>query len=176
MNNAAVVNLYGGPGVGKSTLAATLYVELKRLGIDVEYVNEYAKELVYQNNATGLRDQILVFANQYHRLWTAAEHNKVVITDSPILLSTVYNPETSQYFRALIIEMHNKFNNMNILLKRNPQTHTMVGRIHSLTESISIDNRIKNILEEEGMDYAEFDPISDNISALGKLIIEEFNL
>ena len=30
------LNLYGGPGVGKSTLAAEIFVELKRRGIRAE--------------------------------------------------------------------------------------------------------------------------------------------
>jgi hypothetical protein len=99
-----------------------------------------------------------------------------VVTDSPIILSTVYNPETSINFRALILEMHNKFNSMNIVLKRNPETHTMVGRVHSLTESISLDRRIVDVLVEEGIDFAQFDPVNDNLQVLLELIIQEFKL
>jgi adenylate kinase family enzyme len=169
-----VVNCFGGPGVGKSTLAARLYSELKQQHIDVEYVNEYAKELVYQENRLALKDQILVFANQYHRLWTAAQHNHVVITDSPIILSAIYNPDTSTNFRALTIEMHMRFTSINILLKRTTQAHTMTGRIHSLTESISIDNRIRALLDEQQIEYEEFDPIHDNVTPLVRLIRQEF--
>lgn len=169
-----VCNILGGPGCGKSTLAATLYVELKRQHIDVEYVSEYAKELVYQENSVALKDQILVFAHQYHRLWTAAQHTHLVITDSPILLSAIYNPDTSHHFTALVVEMHKKFDTLNIVLKRSSQVHTMVGRIHSLTESVSIDNRIRTLLDEEQLEYAEFDPVHDNVQPLVRLIRQEF--
>ena len=40
-----VVNLYGGPGAGKSTAALQLVAELKKRGINADYVSEYAKEL-----------------------------------------------------------------------------------------------------------------------------------
>lgn len=176
MMTGKVVNLFGGPGCGKSTLAADLYTALKRQHIDVEYVNEYAKELVYQENTLALKDQILVFANQYHRLWTAAQHNAFVITDSPILLSAIYNPDTSHNFRALTIEMHKRFTSLNIVLKRTGQVHTMTGRIHSLTESVSIDNRIRALLDESEIEYAEFDPVHDNITPLLRLIRQEFDV
>ncbi len=171
-----IVNCFGGPGIGKSTLAAALYVELKKRHVEVEYVAEYPKELVYQERLLALKDQVFVFANQYHRLWTAARHNKLVITDSPIMLSMIYNPDTSHHFNELIAELHSKFTNINIVLKRTPETHSMVGRIHSLTESISVDNRIRTILDERAMEYVEFDPIHDNIHPLVKLIIQEYEL
>ena len=171
-----VVNIYGGPSIGKSTLAADLYVALKRQHIDAEYVNEYAKELVYQENTIALSDQILVFANQYHRVWTAAAHNQIIITDSPLLLSAIYNPDTSHHFRELILEMDSKFNILNIVLKRTQQPHTMTGRIHSLTESISIDNRVRALLEDNRMEYLEYDPMNDDVALLAKLIRQEFKL
>jgi hypothetical protein len=52
----------------------------------------------------------------------------------------------------------------------------MVGRVHSLTESISIDRRIRDVLIDEGIDFAEFDPVTDKLEALLELIIQEFNL
>lgn len=171
-----VINIFGGPGIGKSTLAAQIYTELKKRHINIEYIPEFPKELVYEERLLTLTDQIYVFAQQHHKIWTAARHNQLVVTDSPIVLSTVYNPETSANFRALIFEMHNKFNNLNIILKRNPETHSMVGRVHSLTESISIDRRIRDVLIDEGIDFAEFDPVTDKLEALLELIIQEFNL
>ena len=171
-----VVNLFAGPGAGKSTLAAQIYAELKKRHIDAEYVPEFPKELVYEERYLTLKDQVFVFATQNHKIWTAARHNQVVVTDSPILLSTVYNPETSVNFRTLVVEMHRQYQSLNIVLKRSPETHTPVGRVHSLTESISLDNRIRTVLEGEGIDFAEFDPVNDNLRVLLELIIQELGL
>ena len=39
-----VVNLFPGPGTGKSTGAAYIFSKLKMAGVDAEYVSEFAKE------------------------------------------------------------------------------------------------------------------------------------
>jgi len=174
MFSGNVVNIFAGPGAGKSTLSALLYSELKRQHVEVEYVNEYPKQLVYEENVLSLQNQILVFATQHHRIWTAARHNQIVITDSPILLSTLYNPDTSETFKDLILEMHNKFTNLNIVLKRVDSFHSMTGRIHSLRESIELDGQIRHLLQDHQMDYLEFDPQQDHIEPLVRLIKQEF--
>ena len=43
--NTLVVNLFGGPGTGKSTTMAHVFAELKWRGYDCEMSNEYAKEV-----------------------------------------------------------------------------------------------------------------------------------
>lgn len=40
-----VINLYGGPGTGKSTTAAMLFAKMKLAGFNCEYVPEFAKDL-----------------------------------------------------------------------------------------------------------------------------------
>lgn len=45
-----VVNLFAGAGAGKTTCAWEIASELKKRGIETEYVSEYAKELVWDNN------------------------------------------------------------------------------------------------------------------------------
>lgn len=41
-----VVNLFAQPGAGKSTGAAYLFYNLKCLGVNCEYVSEFAKDKV----------------------------------------------------------------------------------------------------------------------------------
>ncbi|MDR2715250.1 MAG: ATP-binding protein [Coriobacteriaceae bacterium] len=43
-----VVNLFGSPGVGKTTLAHWLVAELSKMGILTEYVPEVTKALIWQ--------------------------------------------------------------------------------------------------------------------------------
>ena len=38
-----VINLIGGPGCGKSTIAAELFSRLKKMGVTCELVTEYIK-------------------------------------------------------------------------------------------------------------------------------------
>ena len=47
MKNTVLINIYGGPAAGKSTVAAGLFYELKKKGYDCGLVTEMATELVY---------------------------------------------------------------------------------------------------------------------------------
>ena len=38
-----IINLFGGPGIGKSTQAAGLYYEMKKLNMNVEMPYEFPK-------------------------------------------------------------------------------------------------------------------------------------
>ena len=50
MRNTVVVNLFGGPGAGKTTCAWEIAAELKKLRYVTEYVPEVAKEYVWDGN------------------------------------------------------------------------------------------------------------------------------
>ena len=47
VKNTIIVNLFAGPGAGKTTCAWEIASELKKRNIQAEYVPEYAKELVW---------------------------------------------------------------------------------------------------------------------------------
>ena len=51
-----VINLFAGPGTGKSTTAAGLFYKMKSKGYMVELVTEFAKDLVYQESFFRLKD------------------------------------------------------------------------------------------------------------------------
>ena len=50
-----VINLLGGPGCGKSTVAAGIFHQLKSLGYSTELVTEYVKDIVYDKLANPVR-------------------------------------------------------------------------------------------------------------------------
>ena len=56
-----VVNLFGVPGAGKSTGAAYVFSKLKMKGINAELVTEFAKDIVWENNSRGLKNQEYIF-------------------------------------------------------------------------------------------------------------------
>ena len=49
------INFYGGPGIGKSTMAAKMFAALKTAGVKTELVGEFAKDLVYDRKAAASR-------------------------------------------------------------------------------------------------------------------------
>lgn len=91
-----VVNLFGAPGAGKSTLALLVAGLLKTYHPDLttECPDEIAKIAVYDEAHKVLSCQINVAGRQYWQVARCQGHADVVVTDSPILLSVVYGTET----------------------------------------------------------------------------------
>lgn len=155
MRRTIIVNLIGGPGSGKSTTAAGLYYELKKLNINCEMALEYAKDKVYEESFKTMDDQLYIFGKQYHRMWRLKDSVDVIITDSPLLLSIFYNKIKSNYFDDLVIEQYNRFNNLLYILQRDGIKFQQEGRLQNEKESIQIDSSIKNILNKNNIEYKE---------------------
>ena len=63
-----VVNLFGEPSAGKSTCAMDITAQLKRHGINAEYVSEFAKDKVYENNGEVFKHQEYLFGKQSFKM------------------------------------------------------------------------------------------------------------
>ncbi|MFY0656143.1 MAG: AAA family ATPase [Neptunomonas phycophila] len=143
-----VINLFGGAGIGKSTIAARLFSELKMQGREVELVPEYAKEMVWENRQPILDEQLYVFAKQYRRISRLIGKVEYVITDSPVILGIIYTSD--DYFKnlePLILEAHDSFDNINIMLDRTAE-YNPHGRQQTKEEAIIIDQRLRTLLSD----------------------------
>lgn len=154
-----VINLFGGPGSGKSTTAAGLFYNMKLNHQSVDLVTEYAKELVWEGRLQAMLDkQEDIFVEQHSRIRRLRDNVDYAITDSPLLLSYVYPkmnqeqkgvsewPALSQ-FCDLVVAINDTYENINIFLER-PSSFEASGREHSLAESQAIDDAIKGTLRE----------------------------
>jgi hypothetical protein len=140
-----VINLYGGPGCGKSTIAALAFGKLKQKGINCELVTEYAKDKVWEESYTTLKNQIYVFGKQLHRMWRLNNKVNVIITDSPLPLSIIYDSEKDVNFENLVMSEFNKFDNFNIIINRSTK-YQIEGRYQTEEEAKKIDSDILSLL------------------------------
>ena len=73
MRRTIVINLFGGPGVGKSTLCASVFARLKIMGVDCEMASEYVKDIIWEESYKKLENQIykrsLVHLNYTNSKW-----------------------------------------------------------------------------------------------------------
>ena len=77
-----IINLFGGPGIGKSTQASGLFTEMKRNHMSVEYTYEFPKEVAWEGNISQLRDQFFITANQHRNISRLYGKVDYIIVDS----------------------------------------------------------------------------------------------
>lgn len=152
-----VINLYGGPCCGKSTVSAGLFYELKCLGVECELTGEYAKDKTWDDHQTVLRNQPYVFGKQLHRIWRLQNKVDIIVCDSPILLSTIYDSDDSDLFELYVLEQYKKYNNINFVLERKfyNEGYQKNGRNQTMQEAIEIDNDIENLLDKHNLSYTK---------------------
>ena len=151
-----LVNLYGAPGAGKSTGAAYIFSQLKMRGINAELVTEFAKDKVWEESKEVFNNQAYIFGKQYFRISRCADKVDVIITDSPLLLSTIYNdnPILGEEFNNVVRNVANSYDSINYYITR-VKEYNPKGRFQSEEESDAIADRVKDMLDYEGVEYIE---------------------
>lgn len=150
--SALIVNLFGGPGTGKSTTMAGTFSKMKLAKINCEMIPEYAKDMVWQESFKVLENQIYVFGKQYHRIFRTMDKVDCVITDSPILLSIYYSHGQSKNLESLVLECHNNMNTLNIMLRR-IKDYNPIGRMQTEEEAKDIDWELELMLAKYQIPY-----------------------
>lgn len=151
-----LVNLFGAPGAGKSTGAAYIFSQLKMRGVNAELVTEFAKDKVWEESKAVFNNQAYIFGKQYFRISRCADKVDVVITDSPLLLSLIYNndPVLGEEFNAVVRRVMNSYNCMNYYLTRTKK-YNPVGRFQTEEESNEIADEIHQMLVNENLLFNE---------------------
>ena len=142
-----VVNLFAGPGAGKSTTAAGIFYDLKTRGVSCELVTEFAKDLTWEERHDTFKDQVYIFGKQYHRIFRLLNKVDVIITDSPVLLTPVYDGEKRKSLEQLAVEEHRKMWTYNVFLNRK-KVYNPKGRIHDAEDAGKLDILIKDMLDK----------------------------
>ena len=122
-----IINLFGGPGIGKSSIANGLTYKLKKKHISCDNPYEFPKLLAWDDNHSAIRDQLYVLANQHRGIVKSYGKVDFIILDSPILLSLTYRnyyksneyPATlyGESFDKLVLDTFNQYDNIMFINK-----------------------------------------------------------
>lgn len=157
-----VINLYGGPGAGKSTVAAGLFSRMKIEGHYVELVTEFARDEINSGSEHMLQYQDWIFAQQHLKLARLEDRGvDYVITDSPLLLVNIYAKKTkfndqpySSAFNRFVVEVDRSYDSINYFIQRRSDFQEKdKGRVHDLNEALAIDNDIQKMLNSAAIPY-----------------------
>lgn len=150
-----VLNLFAEPSAGKSTGAAFIFSHLKMNGVNAELIPEYAKELAWEKRLPPHRaDYWYITAQQAHRLWRVDEQVDVAIVDSPLPLGLVYGSIKDDAYRRYVMDLYNKYNNINYFIQRDPNKEfRQEGRHVTFETAKKLSHIIKETMEEQNIPY-----------------------
>lgn len=183
-SKSRVINLHGGPGVGKSTIAAGVFSKLKSKGISCELVVEFPKEITWEETQKLLENQIYIFSEQFRRQWRLLDKVDFVITDSPLLLYSIYfdyylekmktirNNDYDNVCRNFFDQTYLQFNNKDYFIVRRfeeidgkiiyPDYETS-GRNQNIQEAVILDKKIQDKLYKYNPGYIPLTGSVDDI-------------
>ncbi len=162
-----IINIYGGPGAGKSTSAAYYYYMMKKAGDNVELVREYVKDWAWEGRKITTNDQIYFLGKQVRR--ESMLYGKVnwIVTDSPVMMNLYYaqrycsqhlaegiRTATLAFYRQAIEDGHK---HIHLLLDRN-KPYISEGRYQTESEAKEIDGGVKRVLEDLKVSYLTCTP------------------
>lgn len=177
-----IINLFGGPGSGKSTTALALTYCLKMSGLKAEYVSEWVKDLVYKKDHLELSDQYNIFAQQNNKLKVLSELD-FVVTDSPLVFAAIYpnvhyplsqldeskREQMQRDFTNVVVNQFKSYEGVNIFLNRlhDYQTH---GRTQTPEQAKEVEGQIISFLETFELPFYRVDTDTNCVKNICQII------
>jgi hypothetical protein len=157
-----VVNLFGAPGSGKSTVQADIYRRLKQQRVNAEIILEWAKMLTWEKRHSVLRlGQPYILGKTLFDMRVLEEAGvDVLVMDSPILLGATYDAlnqhPTSDLFLPMVADIHARFDNINFMLRRT-FAYEAEGRNQNADGSEAIDRALRAVLDRFSLPFMSID-------------------
>lgn len=176
------INLFGGPGVGKSTLAGWLFFELKHKRYPVEIVTEYVKHWVYGGREIKHFDQVYLFAKQQQEELRFINNGvKHIVTDSPCCLPAVYAAiskfEGNRMIAEQLIQLSKAYDKLfpciNIFLTRNDTAYIQEGRYQDLAAAKEVDKLVMQFYDPQKDILANYEQKEDILTEVCKRLDSE---
>jgi len=117
------INLFAGPGAGKSASAANIFSQLKAKHYNIEIICEYVKLWAYQSIPVESFDQVFLLGQQVRQEDVVLRNGvKTVVTDSPLLMYPCYAKKYGfkgwRHLLGIVEEFEESYPSINIFLIR----------------------------------------------------------
>ena len=155
------VNVFGGPGSGKSTMAYAVAAELKARGYTAECVGEVAKDCIYDaargdQEAARLLDGSVESQEELYRRQSARERRldglvQFVVADSPSILGLAYlsgdaDEDRAARLASLAQDEFDAQESVNVIVAREG-AYDPRARIHGEEEAARIDAGVRALVD-----------------------------
>lgn len=148
--DALVVNLFGGPGSGKTTFAAQIFCDLKAAGIEAACPEEPAKSAIWSGAPWKLDEQVIMLGEVWAIQRRLAPHVDVIVCDSPVLLCSAYGRREPTSFHALARDLHRRMRHINVHVHRPETPYSTSGRRETAEQASAMDRTIAELLADIG--------------------------
>lgn len=159
-----IINLYGGPGTGKSTSSAFLFYKLKSMGRDVELVREYVKNWAWEGRHIGPYDQFYFMGKQIRSEAMLFGKVDYIVTDCPVLLGGYYarrysSPTVAKGILGSVLSFYESalsdgHKHIDVFLKRT-KPYNQAGRYENYEQAKSVDEGVRAMLTELNLPIIE---------------------
>lgn len=174
MKDTIILNFTGAPGAGKSTGAAYVFAKLKMLGIDAELATEFAKDKVWEENPTPFKNQAYIFGKQSYRLSRVTGKVEVIVTDSPLLLSIIYNNDErlTENFNEMVKDVWHSYKNKTYFVHR-VKPYNPNGRHQTEAESDALSQDILELFESNNVPITHINGCQEDYD---KVVLEIYDM
>lgn len=162
----------------KAPGAATIFAALKKAGVNAELVTEFAKDKTWEHNIIALGCQEYVFGKQSYRLRRCRDDVDVIVTDSPLPLSLIYNnnPALDYHFTEVVKNVFNTYDNINFFINR-VKPYNPKGRNQTEAESDQLSPLIKNLYDNIlNIGYVEIDGNDEGYAKAVNIVLDHLHM
>lgn len=180
-DSTTIINLYGGPGTGKSTSAAFLYWLLKTAGVNAELAREYVKKWAWEGRHLTPYDQPYIVGKQAREESMLYGRARVVLSDSPVLMAAVYArlyaPDFERGCTGTALDLYRKaaldgHSHVHVLLRRS-KPYNPAGRYQTEAEARGIDGAVAALLAEHEIPFIQCGTEEAELLALARDLEEK---
>ena len=112
-----------------------------------------------------LKNHIYIFGKQHSRINRLDGKVDVVITDSPLINSIIYDLSKNPHLKSLVLYEFSKLISLNLYLNRMTE-YNPNGITQTLEGALEVDLNYKKLLDENNIPYREITVGTDSIESI----------